>query len=105
MKTILSLACIVSFIFCGPNAQPQGAPAEPDNYIVVIGAFSIEENANHFLSSALEKKLKAKARRGKVERGEHLSHRDLLHPMQLNNYRLNIRHKLGQIKNKNFTNV
>ena len=66
MKTILSLACIVSFIFCGPSALPQGASAEPDNYIVVIGAFSIEENANHFLSSALEKKLKAKVELNKI---------------------------------------
>ena len=66
MKTILSLACVVTFVFCGPDAQPQGASAEPDNYIVVIGAFSVEENANRFLSTAKKNKLNAKVELNKI---------------------------------------
>ena len=59
MKRILSLACMTFLIFCKQFACAQGAAGESGNYIVVIGAFSIKENADRLVSNARKKNLNA----------------------------------------------
>lgn len=50
MKT-LKLACLIYFIALG-RLVAQGDVVEPNNYIVVIGAFSSQENADRFVRQA-----------------------------------------------------
>ena len=57
MKTILLLACLMSFIFCGPCARSQGGSGEPDNYVVVIGAFLSKDNADRFVRNSKKNQL------------------------------------------------
>ncbi len=63
MKT-LKLACLIFFIAGGDIFAQDGV--EPGNYMVVIGAFSSQENANRFVRMAKKNNIEPKSELNKV---------------------------------------
>lgn len=57
MKTVFMLACMAFTIFSVSLTQAQSAPGMPDNYVVVIGAFASQSNADRFVAQARRSKL------------------------------------------------
>jgi outer membrane protein OmpA-like peptidoglycan-associated protein len=60
----LGLACLISIISLG-NLRAQSG-TEPDNYMVVIGAFSSEQNAKRFASQAKKYKVSPTSELNKI---------------------------------------
>ena len=58
MKT-LSLVCFLWVVFSVQNIKAQGASGPPPNFTVVVGAFSVEANANRFVKFVKKQKLQA----------------------------------------------
>ncbi len=64
MKTF-RLACLICCTAWGSSVAQVDA-AEPDNYIVVIGAFSSEKNANRFVKQVQKYAIKSTAKLNKI---------------------------------------
>ncbi len=64
MKTF-RLACLIYFTAWGSLVAQVNA-FEPDNYIVVIGSFSLERNANHFVKQVQKYEIKSTAELNKI---------------------------------------
>lgn len=63
MKTYFFVAVLLASL---GTVKAQILSAEPDNYIVVIGAFSSQDNANRFVSQAKKHKVSPKSELNKI---------------------------------------
>lgn len=66
MKTY-ALVCLLSVVLGIQVGKAQGSPGSPTNFVVVVGAFSVEANANSFVKHVKKQKLQAQVQFNEVK--------------------------------------